>query len=187
MKIIAYSFFALIAFANASKLDSILQSKEQAASKLRARRGLGDPDEWCGNTLKNPSCWEEFAETVWKPTKIFGSLVNKKEGWPLYWCVKKCNTGDFWKDFIGSAHEEKREKREEYCETMGENSDGCDQPEVGCPQCCDKIPKQLLCLQKIKQACPEQWEDQCGDNNSDDDYEEEDDYSQESEEIGDYE
>merc|ERR1712117_149759 len=105
------SFFALIAIANASKLESILQSKEQAATNLRARRGISDPDEWCGNTLKNPQCWEEFAETVWKPTKVFDSLVSKKEGWPLYWCVKKCNTGDVWKDLVETAHEEKREKR----------------------------------------------------------------------------
>merc|ERR1712117_276501 len=148
------SFFALIAIANASKLDSILQSKEQAATKLRARRGISDPDEWCGKTLKNPSCWEEFAETVWKPGKsIFGStMVSKDEGWPLYWCVKKCNSGDFWKDFVGIAHEEKREKKEEYCESMP--ADSCKIPDVGCPQCCEKIPKSLRNLEKVKKACP---------------------------------
>merc|ERR1712050_183127 len=158
------SLFTLIAIANASKLDSILQSKEQAASNLRARRGLFDKDEWCGNTLKNPQCWEEFAETVWKPTKVFGSLVGRKEGWPLYWCVKKCNTGDSLKDLVGKAHEEKREKKEEYCETMQGN--GCDAPEVGCPQCCDKIPKKLLCaLDKVKDACLEVWTAHCGERN----------------------
>ena len=147
-----------IAAAKASE-DSIFQSKQSAIAQLRSKRGV-DPDEWCGNSLKNPSCWEEFAETVWKPMQ-FNNLVGRSEGWPLYWCVKKCNVGDSAKDFVGVAHEEKREKKEEFCETMGD-TDGCSKVEVGCPECCEKIPDKLICaLEKVKVACPKVYRKKC--------------------------
>merc|ERR1712046_287491 len=136
MKFAVVSFFAFIVLANATSLDSILESKEEAASRLRARRSL-DPDEWCLGTLKNPRCWKNFAKALWKPVRIVGqNLVKRKEGRPLYWCTKWCKTGDWWKDFFGKAHEEKREKKEEYCETLGQTTE-CQLPEVGCAHCCE--------------------------------------------------
>merc|ERR1712061_721769 len=68
----------------------------------------------------------------------------------------------FWKDVVGRGHEEQREKREEWCEAVP--SDGCEKPEVGCPQCCEKIPKKLVCAlkDKVKEACPEVYEKECG-------------------------
>merc|ERR1712044_87724 len=108
--LLCLTFAAVASFAQASKLDSIIQSKQAANSQIRAKRGILDPDAMCQGTLRNPSCWEEFAETVWKPTKIFSSLVSRKEGWPLYWCVKQCNTIDSARDLVGTAHEEKRKK-----------------------------------------------------------------------------
>ena len=151
-----------IAAAKASE-DSIFQSKQSALAQLRSKRGVNGitiselakmvkydlsrhddhEQKWCGKSLKHPSCWEEFAETVWKPMQ-FNNTVGRSEGWPLYWCVKKCNVGDSAKDFVGVAHEEKREKKEEFCETMGD-TDGCSKVEVGCPECCEKIPDKLIC------------------------------------------
>ena len=178
----AISAVLLVAAAKASE-DSIFQSKENAISQLRSKRGV-DPDEWCGNTLKNPSCWEEFAESVWKPLN-WNNMVSKSEGWPLYWCVKKCNIGDVGADFIGKAHEEKREKKEEFCESMGD-TDGCanrKKTEVGCPKCCDKIPEKLICaLNKVKDACPKVYRKNCVGNQEDYNQEEEDD----QEETDDY-
>merc|ERR1719163_1810716 len=166
MKLAIASLFAIIAVANASNnvLDSILESKEKSSSnflKPRVRRTL-DPDEWCLGTLKNPRCWRIFAKSIWKPIRIIGqNLVTRKEGRPLYWCTKWCKTGDWFKDFAGVAHEEKREKKEEYCETM--DTPGCDIPEVGCAHCCAKIPKALACLDKVKDACPSFYRDNCKD------------------------
>jgi len=92
----------------------------------------------------------------------FNNMVGKAEGWPLYWCVKKCNIADSGKDFVGTAHEEKREKREEFCETMGD-TDGCNAVENGCPQCCEKIPDKLICaLKKVEVACPGVYKKKCG-------------------------
>merc|ERR1712046_442797 len=164
MKLAIASLFAIIVVANASNgLDSIFESKEKAASnflKPRARLGL-DPDEWCVGTLKNPRCWRIFAKSLWKPVRIVGqNLVKRKEGRPLYWCTKWCKTGDWWKDFFGKAHEEKREKKEEYCETLGQTTE-CQLPEVGCAHCCEKIPKSLACLEKVKAACPDFYSDNC--------------------------
>merc|ERR1712117_24224 len=162
MKIAVVSFFAFIVLANATSLDSILESKEKAASRLRARRSL-DPDEWCLGTLKNPRCWKNFAKAVWKPARIIGqNLVTRAEGRDLYWCTVGCKVGDGFKDLVGTAHEEKREKKEEYCEAM--QNDACVLPEVGCAQCCDKIPKSLACLDKVKNACPAFYRANCNAN-----------------------
>merc|ERR1712178_21345 len=152
--LLCLTFAAIVSFAQASKLDSIIQSKQAANSQIRAKRGIFDPDAMCQGTLRNPSCWEEFAETVWKPTKIFSSLVSRKEGWPLYWCVKQCNTIDSARDLIGTAHEEKREKKEEFCESMP-TTEQCQAVEVGCPKCCEKIPTSVICVKKVHDACPD--------------------------------
>ena len=172
MKLAVFSFFAILVVANASNLDSILESKEHASSnflKPRARRAL-DPDEWCLNSLKNPRCWKIFAKSVWKPVRIIGqNLVTRSEGRGLYWCAKGCKYGDFFKDLVGKAHEEKREKKEEYCESI--NTDSCELPEVGCAHCCEKIPKSLACLQKVRDACPAFSAKHCGDESANADLE----------------
>merc|ERR1712189_122717 len=72
-------------------------------------------DTYCNNKLTAPSCWEEFSESVWKPTN-WKNLVSRKEGQDLYFCVQKCGWANTGNDFIGKSYEEKREKREEFRE-----------------------------------------------------------------------
>merc|ERR1711976_379922 len=93
---------------------SIIQTREESNDFLRQKRGILDPDTYCNNQLTKPSCWEEFAETVWQPFRPWNNMVSKAEGKDLAYCVKKCSTGDWFKDFVGTAYEEKRETREEY-------------------------------------------------------------------------
>merc|ERR1712038_78518 len=167
MKIAVVSLlFAFIVLANATKLDSILESKQEASTRFRTQRGIRlDPDEWCLGKLKHPRCWKLFAKSVWSPYRWFGNnLVTRAEGRPFYWCTYWCKSGDWWKDWVGKAHEEKREKKEEFCEAVP--ADACNEPENGCKHCCEKIPKSLACLNKVKKACPGFYKKNCKMGNS---------------------
>jgi len=126
---------------------------------------LFDPDTWCRGTLSAPTCWEEYAERVWQPGRLLGNrnLVGRRQGRPLKRCVDKCSWADWFKDFAGRAYEENRETREEYTDSTGRNREFYN----GCPKCCDKIPKHLICVnvRKFKQTCPELSYRHCSKNN----------------------
>merc|ERR1712110_1202179 len=80
------------------------------------------------------------------------NMVSRKEGRPLKVCVDKCSWKDWFKDFIGTAYEEVRETKEEYHDGMGATKRNFFN---GCPQCCEKIPANLVCInEKIRKACP---------------------------------
>merc|ERR1712062_271079 len=131
-------------------LKQFMVTHKDAKTVLSAQ--IFDPDTWCKTSLSAPACWEEFAETVWQP-RIFSSanLVTRKDGRPLKVCVDKCSWADYFKDFVGTAYEENRETREEYQDGMGMKRTFYN----GCPKCCEKIPKHVVCISsKIKQACP---------------------------------
>merc|ERR1711997_44763 len=144
--IITISAFALAAQA------SIIQTREESSNFLRQKRGILDPDTYCLNQLTKPSCWEEFAETVWQPFRPWNNLVSKAEGKDLAYCVKKCNAGDWFKDFVGTAYEEQRETREEYHDMAVVTQDKS-KPFVGCEQCCEFIPQSLRHMDKVKNSC----------------------------------
>merc|ERR1711879_107026 len=150
IKIMKFLSLALIGYASAD-LSDFLKTKEEANQHLsREKRGL-DPDTFCGNELKAPKCWEEFAEVVWKPRiKTSKNMVSRKEGWPLYKCVKLCTSKDGLQDFVGTAYEEKREKREEHFEAQAIDRKFI----TGCPQCCEFIPDPVRDLAKVQKACP---------------------------------
>merc|ERR1712110_1069265 len=131
---------------------SIIQTRQESNDFLRQKRDVFDPDTYCNNKLTKPSCWEEFAETVWQPFRPWNNMVSKAEGKDLAYCVKKCSTGDWFKDFVGTAYEEKRETREEYHDMSIITQDKSRQF-VGCAQCCEFIPKSLRHLPKVRGSC----------------------------------
>merc|ERR1711972_1285820 len=83
------------------QLAKITENRRDANKLIKkAARGMGlklDPDTWCSIGLTSPSCWEEFTETVWKPTS-FNNLVPKNEGRPLHQCATKCTWADWFAD-----------------------------------------------------------------------------------------
>jgi len=152
------------------QLAKITENRRDANKLIKIHaRSMGlklDPDTWCSIGLTSPSCWEEFTETVWKPTS-FNNLVPKKEGKPLHQCVTKCTWADWFADIAGVGYEEKREKREDYGETgiqgpKGPNGYGNVAVWNGCEKCCETIPMAVLCLKKVRAACPDLDFTSCG-------------------------
>merc|ERR1712183_470318 len=137
---------------------NIIQTRKESANFLRGKRseisnaGIFDPDTWCNDQLTAPKCWEDWAENVWQPFRPWNNLVEKSEGKDLAYCVKKCSMGDWFKDFVGTAYEEKREVREEY-QDMVLDSGNKGGIVVGCAHCCKYIPESLQYLQKVQNAC----------------------------------
>jgi len=138
---------------------SIIQTRQESTTFLRGKRnsinnaGIFDPDTWCNGQLTAPRCWEDWAEQVWQPLRLWGTnLVSKADGKELAYCAKKCNAADWFKDFVGTAYEEKREVREEY-QDMGLESQNKGGLVVGCAHCCKFIPDSLKYLPKVQNAC----------------------------------
>merc|ERR1712001_221598 len=149
---------SLVALGQAGDLESLLESKDAATKLLRSKRDIKgiDPDEWCKGRLASPECWHEFTELVWQPLRFPSrNQVKAKEGRKLYWCVVGCNLRDDAADWVGKAHEEKREKREEFLDAGLDLGQGVGKFYDACQQCCQHIPVGLRGLDKVKQSCPE--------------------------------
>merc|ERR1719334_281071 len=98
-----------------AELSELEFNKEEATSLLRSRRDLSQnkkiiklKNKWNNfcqfNSMKR---WESFKDEL-EETKLPEKEVDNLER-----CVTKCKRNDFFKDFVGKAYEETREKQEE--------------------------------------------------------------------------